>query len=220
MGARQLTDQTPMVGQEYYPGPSNDIDWTTRGGVSRVKNQGQCGSCWAFSGTGAMESRALIGGMKDIDLSEQQLVDCAKPDNYGCSGGWSYKTFIYTVANGLASQSEYPYTGVDGNCARQGGSFKIAGYNFYNGCPAIADQLTALPVSVTVDASNWSFYRVGIFSNCGTNTNHAVLLVGVVGGDWKIKNSWGTSWGENGFIRLLGQGNTCGICQWSGFTPY
>jgi C1A family cysteine protease len=75
------------------------------------------------------------------------------------------------------------------------------------------------PISVSVDAANWSHYSSGIFNNCGHSTDHAVLLVGVVGGAWKIKNSWGKTWGENGFIRLAG-GNTCGICVWGASYPH
>lgn len=87
-----------------------------------------------------------------------------------------------------------------------------------SGCAGLSNDINQHPISVTVDASNWSSYRSGVFSNCGTGINHAVLLVGVVGGSWKIKNSWGTGWGEAGFIRI-GTGNTCGVCAYAGVAP-
>lgn len=199
---------------------SNDIDWTTKGGVSPVKNQGQCGSCWAFSATGVMEAVAKIGG-QTVSLSEQQLVDCSRPQgNQGCNGGWPSSALNYVKASGIASESQYPYTAKDGACKMQGGSFKIGGYKSASGCNGLVNAINASPVSVTVDATNWSSYRSGSFSNCATGINHAVLLVGIVGGNWKIKNSWGTSWGESGFIRLANSGsNTCGVCAYAGVMP-
>ena len=196
-----------------------DVDWTSQGKVSRVKNQGQCGSCWAFSATGVMESWSLFKG-QSVDLSEQQLVDCSRAQgNQGCNGGWPYNALKYVQANGIASQSEYPYVARDQSCKKNGGSFKISGYNSYSGCTGLASQINNSPISVTVDASNWSTYRSGIFSNCRTSINHAVLLVGVVGGNWKIKNSWGSGWGESGFIRLAGTANTCGVCAYAAVYP-
>lgn len=99
----------------------------------------------------------------------------------------------------------------------QSGSTKINGYATATGCNGLASAINTEPVSVTVDATNWSRYGGGVFNNCGTGINHAVLLVGVAGGNWKIKNSWGTGWGEGGFIRLAA-GNTCGVCLYG--SPY
>jgi len=195
------------------------VDWTTQGKVSPVKNQGQCGSCWAFSATGVLESWALFKG-QTVNLSEQQLVDCSRPQgNQGCNGGWPSSALNYVKANGITTTAAYPYVAKDQTCKTQGGSFKIAGQASHAGCAGLSSSINASPVSVTVDASNWSSYRSGVFSNCGTGINHAVLLVGVAGDNsWKIKNSWGTTWGESGFIRL-NQGNTCGVCQYAGVTP-
>lgn len=204
----------PVVEGTYEP-VSNDIDWTTKGGVSPVKNQGQCGSCWAFSATGVMECIAKIKG-QSVSLSEQQLVDCSRPQgNQGCNGGWPSSALKYVQANGIASESQYPYTARDGTCKTQGGSFKISGQASMSGCNGLTTGINSSPISVTVDATNWSRYSSGVFSNCAARINHAVLLVGVVGGNWKIKNSWGTGWGESGFIRLAG-GNTCGVCSYAG----
>jgi C1A family cysteine protease len=218
---------TPMPASEALQGEevevaavNGDIDWTTKGMVSPVKNQGQCGSCWAFSATGAMESWAKQKG-QTVNLSEQQLVDCSRAQgNQGCNGGWPYNAIKYVQANGIASTSEYPYVAKDQSCKKNGGSFKVSGYNSYSGCTGIMNQISNSPVSVTVDATNWSAYRSGAFSNCRTSINHAVLLVGVVGGNWKIKNSWGTSWGESGYIRLASSGSsTCGVCSYAGVVP-
>ena len=198
--------QTPIVG---------DIDWVSKGGVTPVKNQGQCGSCWAFSAVGVMESVFKIRG-NTVNLSEQQLVDCSRPQgNQGCNGGWPSSALNYVKANGISSGSEYPYVARDQACKKQGGSTRISGYSSASGCNGLANAINSSPVSVTVDATNWSRYSSGVFSNCGANINHAVLLVGVAGGNWKIKNSWGTGWGESGYIRLA-SGNTCGVCKMAG----
>lgn len=197
----------------------NDIDWVSQGKVSRVKNQGQCGSCWAFSATGVMESVALQAG-KNVDLSEQQLVDCsASYGNHGCNGGWPSSALNYVKAVGIASESEYPYAAQTRSCSKNGGSFKISSYASATGCAGITNAINASPVSVTVDATNWGSYKSGVFNNCAASINHAVLLVGVAGGNWKIKNSWGTGWGEGGYIRLAG-GNTCGVCAYAGVIPH
>ena len=186
--------------------------------VSGVKNQGQCGSCWAFSATGVMESWARKKG-QSVNLSEQQLVDCSKSyGNHGCNGGWPSSALKYVIAKGIASQSEYPYTARDGSCRKDGGSFRISGQSSASGCSGLQNAIQSGPVSVTVDANNWSSYRSGVFSNCGKSIDHAVLLVGIVSGNWKIKNSWGTSWGESGYIRLASS-NTCGVCSYAGAVP-
>lgn len=196
-----------------------DVDWVSQGGVSRVKNQASCGSCWAFSATGVMESFALISRKQTVDLSEQQLVDCSRPQgNQGCNGGWPSNALKYVISNGITTESAYPYAGRDQACKTQGGSFRISGQKSFSGCSGLTNGISSSPISVTVDATNWSPYRSGVFSNCGASINHAVLLVGVVGGAWKIKNSWGTSWGESGYIRLNG-GNTCGLCNYAGVVP-
>jgi cathepsin L len=196
-----------------------DIDWVAQGKVSGVKNQGSCGSCWAFSATGVMESWSRIKGMGSVSLSEQQLVDCSRAQgNQGCNGGWPANALNYVKANGIAAESEYPYAGKDQTCKKNGGSFKIAGHSSHTGCTALTSAINGSPVSVAVDATNWSPYKSGVFNNCKTSLNHAVLLVGVIGGNWKIKNSWGTSWGEAGYIRLAA-GNTCGLCNHEGVIP-
>ena len=185
-----------------------------------MKNQGLCASGWAFSATGVSESAVLMK-YKSINLSEQQLVDCSIPQgNQGCNGGWPHSALEYVKANGLTTTSAYPYLARDQTCRVQGGTFKIRSYASHSGCSGLWTHITSHPISVTVDAEKWSSYSSGVFNNCGTSINHAVLLVGVVDGTWKIKNSWASSWGESGYIRLASGGsNTCGICAYAGVFP-
>jgi C1A family cysteine protease len=205
-----------QLSDDLEPYPTAAVDWTTQGKVSRVKNQGQCGSCWSFSATGVAESWALFSG-KSWDLSEQQLVDCsASYGNHGCQGGWPSSALKYVKDHGLTIESSYPYVAKTNSCVKQGGEFKISNVLSVSGCTGLATGITARPLSITVDATNWSQYKSGIFNNCAGNINHAVLLVGTdATGVWKVKNSWGTSWGESGFIRLK-EGNTCGVCSYGG----
>jgi C1A family cysteine protease len=220
--AERFLTPMPMVGfPEVDETMANvgDVDWCAKGDVSKIKNQGQCGSCWAFSATGVLESAYFMKGQKNADLSEQQLVDCTRPQgNQGCNGGWPSSALKYIIANGISSETEYPYTAHDQSCKKTGGSWKISGQKSFAGCNGLSSQIATSPVSVTVDAGKWSTYHSGVFNNCGSSINHAVLLVGVTGGNWKIKNSWGTGWGESGYIRLA-SGNTCGLCQYPGVVP-
>lgn len=189
-----------------------DVDWVAQGKVSRVKNQGSCGSCWAFSAVGVLESWALFKG-QTVDLSEQQIVDCSKSyGNDGCNGGFNYKGLAYVKDHGVASESSYPYTAKTGSCKTNTGDFKIAGVTTVKGCTQVQTAIQSHPIGVSADATNWSRYSSGIFNNCGRNLNHDILLVGYTSSYYTIKNSWGTTWGEKGFIRLA-PGNTCGICD-------
>lgn len=121
--------------------------------------------------------------------------------------------FKYVKAHGIVHEDQYKYTAKKGNCVTNSGSFKISGYTDVNNCNSLVSALGGRPISVAVDATNWSHYTSGVFNNCSTKLNHGVLLVGVsTDGTWKVKNSWGTGWGERGFIRLH-SGNTCGICN-------
>jgi cathepsin L len=193
------------------PSLTETIDWTTKGVVSPVKNQGNCGSCWAFSAVATLESFSLMKG-KSILFSEQQLVDCSKKyGNDGCNGGYNYQGLAYVKDHGIATSTDYPYAGHNQACKVDGGAFKITGVSVAKGCPAMLTALTSRPFGVSVDATNWSHYAGGVFDNCKASLNHDVFLVGATDQYWKIKNSWGTSWGENGFIRLA-VGNTCGVC--------
>lgn len=193
-----------------------DVDWVSEGKVSQVKNQGQCGSCWAFSTTGSIESALLLNGRNDL-LSEQQLVDCSGSyGNMGCNGGWMDSAFKYIIDHGITTESAYPYVARNQKCAKDNGEIRISGFVDTPGCDNLENALANQPVSVAVDASVWSLYRGGVLSSCGTAINHGVLLVGSTADSWKIKNSWGNGWGESGFIRLA-KGNTCNVCGFPSF---
>jgi C1A family cysteine protease len=198
------------------PTTVGDVDWVASGKVSNVKNQASCGSCWAFSAIAALESAYLIKGTTVL-LSEQQLVDCSGSyGNYGCNGGWMDSAFQYIIDHGITTETAYPYVAKNQVCQTDSGSYKLSGFVDVAGCDNLFNALNQQPVSVAVDASNWSPYRSGVFSNCGTSVNHGVLLVGANTDYWKIKNSWGTSWGESGYIRLA-RGNTCAVCQYPSY---
>jgi len=204
--------------QEFNEPMPNDVDWRQQGAVTGVKNQGQCGSCWAFSTTGAMEGSNKIQGRGLTSLSEQQLVDCAgSAGNQGCSGGWPNKAIDYAArVGGLCSGSAYPYRGVQGRCAtgcaRVGTTRGSVGLARSDG--GLTGGVNRAPVSVAIEASGRAIqaYRSGVFSGpCGQNLDHAVLVVGYTGNAYIVKNSWGTSWGEGGYIRMARPQNTCGI---------
>lgn len=185
-----------------------------------MKNQGACGACWAFAATATCESWALFNS-KTYDLSEQQLVDCSGSyGNKGCNGGWPASALKYIIDKGLSLESEYPYVAKQQtSCKKNNGTFKISSYvTVNNSCSALTTSIAVQPIAVAVDATNWSKYSSGVFSNCSTTINHAVLLVGIVSSNWKIKNSWGGSWGEKGYIRLA-SGNTCGLCLYKSVYP-
>jgi len=197
------------------------VDWRTSGKVSAIKDQGQCGSCWAFSTTGSLESASAIFGKGLLSLSEQQLVDCSTSfGNQGCNGGLMDNAFEYVIANGITTEAAYPYKAVDQTCATDGGDFKISKYTnvkkpsiLKKTCPDLVNAVALQPVSVGVDAEQWQFYSGGIFSDCQKTLDHGVLAVGYdTDTNWIVKNSWGVSWGEQGFIRLK-KGNTCCICN-------
>lgn len=140
------------------------------------------------------------------------MVDCSRLyGNLGCDGGFNYEGLAYVKDHGITETSNYPYVARNQFCKAQGGSFKISHVKFVRGCSNLQSVIQERPVGVSVDASNWSKYGSGIFDNCDKKLNHNVLLVGLTDSYYKIKNSWGLSWGEQGYIRLS-PGNTCGIC--------
>jgi KDEL-tailed cysteine endopeptidase len=183
------------------------LDWVARGAVSPVKDQSSCGSCWAFSTVAAIESAYLQKKKRLLDLSEQQLVDCVY-NRDGCDGGWMDTAYDYIryFNRGIELESEYPYTATyTPRLCPQTGSIKIRGYvdSQDTSCKELRRWVKRGPVSVALSANNWGAYRSGVFTACGTSVNHAVLLVGWDSNrNWRIKNSWGTGWGDNGFMTI------------------
>jgi cathepsin L len=203
------------------------VDWSMKGAVTPVKNQLQCGSCWAFSATGSMEGAVFIKTGKLPSLSEQELVDCSTAQgNQGCNGGLMDNAFQYVIANsGITSEDQYPYVAMNQDCASTGKTNVATISSFtdvaQNDEKALAVAVAMGPTSVAIEADQqcFQFYSGGILtdSSCGTQLDHGVLAVGYgVDKDsgtafWKVKNSWGTGWGMNGYI-LMGRGiNECGI---------
>lgn len=215
------------------------VNWYTTenpSGVSVVngpKDQGQCGSCWAFSSVAAMESAHAIKSGKLVSLSEQQLVDCAntkvdkKYQSMGCQGGMMEDGFLYAETTAMNTEAQYPYTATDGTCSPQpNGVFNTV--SFVDVTPNDGDQtLAALargPLSVGIEADSlwFQFYSGGVFNSksCGQNLDHGVTAVGYGTENGKdyylVKNSWGAAWGDKGFIKIARtkgdkSGGICGI---------
>jgi C1A family cysteine protease len=236
LGINQFTDLTNAEYRQMYLRPMKidhevpvytdkvvgDIDWRTQGAVTPIKDQGQCGSCWCFSTTGMIEGCVKVDGGSLVSLSESELVDCAT--GYGCSGGWPYQAMQWVINNGgLCSEAAYPYTPYQQTCrktqcpnvATLSARTEVAVGNeadLANKCAQYG------PISVCIDAGHSSFqsYRSGIYyePNCSPNNlDHAVVAVGYSSqGYWIVKNSWGTSWGQAGYIWMSkDRNNNCGI---------
>jgi len=211
-------------------------DWRTKNAVTPVKNQGQCGSCWAFSTTGSVEGQWAIKTGKLVGLSEQNLVDCdhhcmiyqgQQSCDAGCNGGLMPNAFQYIIGNGgIDSEDSYPYEAFTGESCQFNASSVAAKISNWTMIQSNEDQMAAYmvangPISIAVDATEWQFYMFGIFESpfCGEQLDHGVLIVGYdhevdwFGQDtqyWWVKNSWGTSFGYSGYIKLEKGSDQCG----------
>jgi C1A family cysteine protease len=246
MGVNQFTDLTPEEFKQQYvsglksvgsygcktfsssaSGAPSSIDWRTKGGVTSVKDQGQCGSCWTFSATGAIEGAWAISKGQLVDLSEQELVDCAKGLGYfnlGCNGGQMESAFKFVIEHGQCSLSSYPYTAKDGTCQTCSALAHITSCSDVrpNDQISLKGAVAQQPVSVAISADSRIFqsYSGGVITStsCYTTLNHGVLVVGYGtenGLDyWEVKNSWGPTWGVGGYIKIgrSSSTNDPGIC--------
>ena len=217
-------EQTNAVDFEGYFAPAT-VDWRAKGAVTGVKNQGQCGSCWAFSTTGSVEGAWFLAGHSLVSLSEQQLVDCSRKfGNLGCNGGLMDDAFKYIISNkGITLESNYPYTAKDGVCSTAKAAQVAATISGYTDVAtknptALMNAVAQQPVSIAVEAdqSAWQLYKTGTVSkDCGTNLDHGVLAVGYDTTQnppfWIVKNSWGASWGMSGYIQIA-QSSGDGVC--------
>lgn len=206
--------------------PAEEIDHVALGHVAPVENQGSCGSCWAFSTAGNIEGVAAVAGQELRALSKQQLMDCDK-SNSGCRGGLMTKALKYVKEKGMIAQDDYPYKARVSQCQydQHKPIVHIDDYKFITNDirrsgdeELIKEYVFKTPVAAALDANILRSYRSGIITKgCNTNMNHAVLKVGYgVEKDvpfWNIKNSWGKSFGENGYFRLKRGADLCGISR-------
>lgn len=203
--------------------PANEplVDWSGKY-TTPVKNQEQCGSCWAFSATEQIESDAMRTLGTTYILSPEQIVQCDS-NAYGCNGGWSESAYQYVQDNGgIEQNSDYPYTsggGDTGTCQADNSKdvLDVTGFSTVSGDNVEAAMATYVqttgPLSVCLAADTWMSYTGGVISSCDDAVDHCVQAVGVdiQNGFWKVRNSWGADWGESGYIRLAYGSNLCDI---------
>jgi cysteine peptidase B len=230
LGARPPANRTqkhiPDLYQPHELVGTSKINWADLGAVTPIKNQGQCGSCWSFSTTGGIEGQWYLAGHPLVGLSEEELVQCSK-QNYGCQGGWVDEALEWVISNnGINAEKAYPYTsggGSTGTCRTVLTKDSVAQIIGHQDLPHSEAQMATWvlangPLSIALDAESWQTYNGGIMTDCTQGQlDHAVLIVGFDTTHsppyWVVKNSWGTSWGENGYIRLQYGTNQCSLNQ-------
>jgi C1A family cysteine protease len=196
------------------------VNWSGKY-TTAVKDQGYCGSCWAFSATEQIESDSMRTLGDNFILSPEQITQCDSTSQ-GCNGGWTEHAYDYVKkAGGIETNADYPYTsyqGTTGTCKADKNKFKVtvSKYTTINGESAMTSYMQSTgPLSVCLDASSWNSYKGGVMTSCGQRVDHCVQAVGVDTTAstpyWLVRNSWGTSWGESGYIRLKWNANTCNI---------
>ncbi|PHU20925.1 hypothetical protein BC332_12076 [Capsicum chinense] len=204
----------------------SSLDWREKGAVTNVKNQGSCGACWSFSATGAMEGINKIATGSLVSLSEQELIDCDRSYNQGCGGGLMDYSYQFVIKNGgIDTENDYPFREREGTCNRNKLQRHVVTIDGYTDIPQFDEDkllkaVATQPVSVGICGSARAFqsYSKGIFTGpCSTSLDHAVLIVGYGSENgldyWIIKNSWGTTWGINGYMHMLrNNGDRDGIC--------
>lgn len=224
--AQAKADSPPVLAEHEFDGQelATSVNWATSGAVTPVKDQGQCGGCWSFAATGALEGAWEIGSGDLVSLSEQQFLDCDTTDS-GCNGGLEYDgwSFFKQQNEGICTEASYPYKARNGVCQYSSCTLGIpaggiAGVNHVTSGSAAALQsaIQQQPVAIGIEADQqaFQFYSSGILTGaCGKNLDHSVLAVGYDTSSqyWLVKNSWGSSWGDSGYIKITMAGDECGI---------
>ena len=222
-----LDDRPPSPQKASLP---KTVDWRSKGKVTPVKDQGQCGSCWTFAAAGAIEGAVAIATNKLISLSSQQLNDCVNSAagyfSRGCNGGYKEEAFDYVKRNGgIASNSKYPYLAIDQPCNKHKAKEVIAKISGFvtvsaNNPEALMAAVSVQPVGVDIEADQniWQFYSSGIITEgCGSSLDHSVIVVGYNNAAstpyWILKNQWAVTWGLGGYAKVkITEGNgVCGI---------